>query len=126
MNLNSKIFLSGHRGMVGSSILRKLQEKGYKNIITTEKKEINLLNQTKIFKFLKKRKPDYVIIAAAKVGGILSNLKFKAEYIYQNTVIQSNLIHGSYLAGVKNLLLLEVPKFFAISFFQPKKTRGIS
>ena len=108
MNLNkrSKIFLAGHRGMVGSSILRYLKKKNYKNVITINKNKLDLLNQAKTEQFIKKIKPDFVIIAAAKVGGILANENFKADFIYQNLVIQTNIIHSSYIAGVKKLIFL--------------------
>jgi GDP-L-fucose synthase len=102
----SKIYLTGHKGMVGSAIYRKLINNGYKNIITSTRKELDLLNQSQTFKFLKKNKPDLVIIAAARVGGIMANIKFKSEFLYENLQIQNNLIHGSYLADIKNLLLL--------------------
>ena len=103
---NTKIFLAGHNGMVGSAILRKLHENGFNNIITQNRKKLDLLNQSKTFKFLKKNKPKFVIIAAARVGGIVANIKFKSQFFYENLQIQNNLIHGSYLAGVKNLFLL--------------------
>ena len=103
---NSKIFLAGHNGMVGSAILRKLKKKGYKKIIIADKKKLDLLNQNKVFKFLKKRKPELVIIAAARVGGILVNNNYKSKFIYENLQIQNNLIHGSYLAKIKNLFFL--------------------
>ncbi len=106
LNKNSKIFLAGHNGMVGSAILKKLKEKKFKKLILVSKKKLNLLNQKKVHEFLKKKKPDYVIIAAGKVGGILANSKDKAKFIYENLQIQNNLIHGSYLAKVKNLLFL--------------------
>ncbi len=92
--------------MVGSAIFNYFKKKGYKNLITVEKKELNLINQSKTQKYLEKIKPDFVIIAAAKVGGILANNKFKADFIYQNLMIQTNLIHSSFLAGVKNLIFL--------------------
>ena len=101
-----KIFLAGHNGMVGSSILKILKKKNYKNIITKEKKELNLLDQKKVFDFLKKKKPKNMIIAAAKVGGIYANNKFKSQFLYENLQIQSNLIHGAYISGVKNLIFL--------------------
>lgn len=101
-----KIFLAGHKGMVGSAILKKLKENGYVNIITRSKKQLDLLDQNKTFKFLKKNKPSFVIIAAARVGGIVANMKHKSEFFYENLQIQNNLIHGSYLSGVKNLFLL--------------------
>ena len=106
LSKNSKIFLAGHNGMVGSSILRYLKKKNYKKIIVKNRKQLDLLNQEKTEKFFKKVKPDFVIIAAAKVGGILSNDTFKGEYIYQNLTIQTNLIHSSFKVGVKKLIFL--------------------
>ena len=103
---NSKIFLAGHKGMVGSSILRYLRKKKYKKIYTVNKKKVDLLDQKKTEKYLKFVKPDCVIIAAAKVGGIIANKKNKAEFIYQNLMIQTNLIHSSYKCGVKKLIFL--------------------
>ncbi len=103
---NVKIFLTGHKGLVGSSIFRILKKRGYKNIITIDKKKLNLLDQSKVFKFLKRKKPDIVINAAGKVGGIFANEKYQAEFIYENSVVQSNIIHGSYLAGTKNIIFL--------------------
>ena len=101
-----KIFLAGHNGLVGSAIHRKLIKKNYKNIITIDKKKLNLLNQNKVLKFFKKKKPDIVIIAAAKVGGIYSNSMSGADYIYENLQIQNNLIYGSFKNNVKRLLFL--------------------
>ncbi len=106
MNKNSKIFLAGSSGLVGSSILEKLKSNGFNNIIVTRKKKINFTDQKKTFNFLKKIKPDYVIIASARVGGIVANQSFPADFIYDNLSIELNLIHGSYLSGVKNLLFL--------------------
>jgi len=103
---NSKIFLDGKKGMVGSSILRYLRKKKYKKIYTVNKKKVDLLDQKKTEKYLKFVKPDCVIIAAAKVGGIIANKKNKAEFIYQNLMIQTNLIHSSYKCGVKKLIFL--------------------
>jgi len=114
---NIKIFLAGHKGMVGSAIFNKLKKDGYKNIITVSKKKLNLLDQNKVEKFLKIKKPEIVIIAAAKVGGILANNSFKASFIYENITIQSNIIHGSYLSGVKNLI------FLGSSCIYPKKAK---
>ena len=102
----SKIFVAGHRGMVGSAIVRKLKKKGFSKIIFVEKKKLNLLEQSKVFKFLKVKKPDLIIIAAARVGGIQANSNFKQKFIYENLQIQNNLIHGSFLANVKNLIFL--------------------
>ncbi|MDC0436625.1 GDP-L-fucose synthase [Candidatus Pelagibacter sp.] len=106
INLKSKIYLAGHKGLVGSSILRKLRSSGYKNIIFKSRKQLDLKNQKKVLQFLKKNKPDFIFIAAAKVGGIYSNNNYKAEYIFDNLSIQSNLIHSAYLSGVKNLIFL--------------------
>ncbi len=106
ISLNSKIYIAGHNGLVGSAILRKLKKKGYKKIYTKTRKELDLTNQNKVFRYLKKIKPNFIFIAAAKVGGIYSNNKFKAEYIKENLAIQINLIHGAYLAGVKDLIFL--------------------
>ena len=106
INKKSKIFIAGHNGMVGSSLCRKFNENGFKNIITVEKKKTNLLDQKAVFKFLKKKKPDLVIIAAARAGGIYANSNYKAKFIYENLEIQNNLIHGSYLAGIKKLFFL--------------------
>ncbi len=106
LNKNSKIFLAGHSGMVGSSILRYFKKKGYKKIITQSRKKLNLLNQKSTYRFLKKIKPDFVIIAAAKVGGIYANDIYKGDFIYQNLMIQTNIIHSSYLVGVKKLIFL--------------------
>ena len=106
LNKKSKIFLAGHNGMVGSSILRLLKKKNYKKIFTKDHSSLDLLSQQKTINYLKSIKPDFVIIAAAKVGGILANKNYKAEFIYENIMIQSNLIHASFLAGVKKLILL--------------------
>lgn len=102
----SKIFLAGHKGLVGSSILKKLYDENFKNIITVDKKKLDLANQYKTEKFLKKTKPDVVIIAAAKVGGINANSKNQEEFLYQNLQIQNNLIMGSFRNKVKNLIFL--------------------
>ncbi len=103
---NDKIFVAGHNGLVGSAIVRKLKEKNYKNILVRDKKKLNLLNQAQVYKFLKKEKPKFVFIAAAKVGGILTNNQLRAQFIYENLAIQNNLIHGSYQAGIKDLIFL--------------------
>jgi GDP-L-fucose synthase len=106
INLNSKIYVAGHSGLVGSAILRRLKLKGYKNIITKSRKELDLKNKEKVFQYLKKIKPDFIFIAAAKVGGIYANNNFKADFIYDNLSIQLNLIHGAFLSGVKDLIFL--------------------
>ena len=119
----SKIFIAGHRGMVGSAIYRKLQSNGYKKIFIKNKKKLNLLDQKKTFYFLKKLKPDLVIIAAARVGGINANLKSKDKFLYENLQIQNNLIHGSYIAGVKNLFFLGSSCIYPSKCKQPMKEK---
>ena len=99
------IFIAGHKGMVGSAILRSLKKKSFK-IFVINKSKLNLLNQKKVFNYLKKKKPDYVIMAAAVVGGIQANNLYKSKFLYENLQIQNNIIHGAYLAGIKNLLFL--------------------
>ncbi len=106
LNKKSKIFLAGHSGMVGNSILNFFKKKNYQNIIIQNHSKLDLLDQKKTEKYLKKIKPDFVIIAAAKVGGILANKKYKADFIYQNLMIQTNIIHSSLEAGVKKLIFL--------------------
>ena len=112
-----KVFLAGHKGLVGSAIFRKLVEKKYKNIITIDKKKLNLLNQEHVFKFIKKKKPNIVIIAAAKVGGVYHNNIHGADFIYENLQIQNNLIHASYKNKVKKLI------FLGSSCIYPKKSK---
>ena len=106
INKKSKIYIAGHNGLVGSAILRKFKSQKYSNLIYRTRKQLDLTNQSKVFSFLKKKKPDAVIIAAAKVGGIQANNTAKANFIYENLSIQNNLIHGSFKAGVKNLIFL--------------------
>ena len=106
MKKDSKIFIAGHRGMVGSAILRKLTSEGYTNIITKSKKELDLTNQFQVNHFFHFERPEYVFIAAAKVGGIKANNDYKADFIYQNLMIQTNIINASYQTGVKKLLFL--------------------
>ncbi|WP_396143935.1 GDP-L-fucose synthase family protein [Flavobacterium sp.] len=106
MNHNSKIFVAGHRGMVGSAILNDLKSKGYTNIITRTSSELNLIDQDKVAAFFESEKPEYVFLAAAKVGGIVANNTYRADFIYENILIQSNVIHHSYKSGVKKLLFL--------------------
>ena len=114
INKNAKIFLAGHKGHLGSAIYKKLKKKGFKKIITINKKKLNLLDQKKVFSFLKNNKPKIVIIAAARVGGIYANNNNRAEFIYENLTIQNNLMHGSYINGIKNLI------FFGSSCIYPK------
>ena len=102
LSKNSLIFVAGHNGLVGSAIVRKLKLKGYKKILTVNKSKLNLKNQSKVLAFFKKHKPQFVFISAAKVGGIYSNNKYKAEFIYDNIIIQSNIINSAYECGTKN------------------------
>jgi len=106
INENSKIYVAGHTGLVGSSVLKILKQKGFKKIFFRKSAELDLRDQQKVFKYLKKIKPDGVIICAAKVGGIKANNELRGEFIYENLSIQNNLIHGSFLAGVKDLIFL--------------------
>lgn len=106
MNKQSKIYVAGHRGMVGSAIVRNLIDKGYTNIIGKTSKELNLMRQDEVEKFFEIEKPDYVFLAAAKVGGIHANNTYPAEFIYNNLMIESNIIHSAYKSGVKKLLFL--------------------
>jgi len=106
MDKNSKIYIAGHRGMVGSAIHRRLQNLGYLNFITRTSKELDLRNQAEVEAFFKAEKPDYVFLAAAKVGGIQANNVYRADFIYENMMIQSNVIHQSYVQGVKKLMFL--------------------
>ena len=106
MKLDSKIFLAGHKGLVGSSILRKLQNDGYKNIVVRTRQELDLMDFMSVKDFFFKEKPEYVFLAAARVGGIYANSTYIAEFIYQNLQIQNNVIHSSYLSGVTKLLFL--------------------
>jgi len=102
----AKIYVAGHRGMVGSAIVRKLQKEGFNNLLLRTSAELDLRNQQAVLDFMQHEKPDYVFVAAAKVGGILANNTYRAEFIYDNIMIQSNIIHASYLNGVKKLMFL--------------------
>lgn len=106
MELNSKIYIAGHRGMVGSAIMRNLQSKGYTNIVTRTSKEVDLRNSQAVSDFFATENPEYVFLAAAKVGGIQANNIYRADFIYENLMIQNNVIHNSYLNGVKKLMFL--------------------
>ena len=106
MNKNNKIYVAGHRGLVGSAIVKNLESKGYTNIITRTHKELDLINQKAVEEFFEKEKPEYVILAAAKVGGIVANNTYRADFIYENLQIQNNVIHQSYVHKVKKLLFL--------------------
>jgi len=106
MNKNSKIYIAGHRGMAGSALIRRLQKEGYNNIIYRTSKELDLRNQKAVEDFFKEAKPEYVFLAAAKVGGIHANSIYRAEFLYDNLTIQNNVIHNSYKTGVKKLMFL--------------------
>ena len=106
MKSNSKIYIAGHSGMVGSSIVRSLTEKGYHNLIFKRSNELDLTIQNDVLKFFSDEKPDYVFLAAAKVGGILANDKYGGQFIYENLMIQSNIINASHINNVKKLLFL--------------------
>ncbi len=106
MEKSAKIYVAGHRGMVGSAITRKLQQEGYNHIITRTSAELDLRNQQAVTDFFAAEKPEYVFLAAAKVGGIVANNTYRAEFLYDNLQIQNNIIHNAYLNGVKKLLFL--------------------
>jgi GDP-L-fucose synthase len=106
MKTNEKIYVAGHNGMVGSAIIRKLKAEGFHNIVTRTSSELNLVRQADTEAFFAAEKPDYVFLAAAKVGGIHANNEYRGEFIYQNTMIQNNVIHSAYLNGAKKLLFL--------------------
>jgi GDP-L-fucose synthase len=114
---NTKIFVSGHNGLVGSAVVRRLRNKGFKNLLTVSKKNLDLRDQKKVFSFFKKEKIEAVINAAATVGGILANNKFKADFIYNNLAIQNNIIHACYQNNVKTLI------FLGSSCIYPKKSK---
>ncbi len=106
MDKSAKIYVAGHRGMVGSAIVRKLEKEGYQHLIYRTSKELDLRNQVAVFDFFEQEKPEYVFLAAAKVGGIVANNTYRADFIYENLAIQNNVIHASYLNKVKKLQFL--------------------
>ena len=121
MNPSSKIFIAGHRGLVGSAIYRYLKLNGYTNLIRRTSKELDLRNQNAVVEFFKREKPQYVFLAAAKVGGIMANDKYRGEFIYDNIQIQNNIIHQSYIYGVKKLLFLGSSCIYPRNCHQPMK-----
>ena len=123
INLNSKIYVAGHNGLVGSAIVRQLKIKGYNNIIVASKKKLDLTNQLSVLKFLKKNKPNFIFLAAAKVGGVYSNNRYKADYLYENLAIQTNVINGAYLSGIKNLIFLGSSCIYPKNCKQPIKEK---
>jgi len=106
MNKDSKIYVAGHRGMVGSAILRRLRAGGYSNFVTRTHDELDLINQAAVTEFMSTERPDYVFLAAAKVGGIHANNVFRGDFIYQNLMVQANVIQAAYASGVERLLFL--------------------
>ena len=121
MNKNAKIYLAGHRGLVGSAIYENLRSKGYTNIVTRTHKELDLTNQLEVAKFFSAEKPEYVFLAAAKVGGIVANNVYRADFIYENMMIQNNVIHQSYITEVKKLLFLGSTCIYPKNASQPMK-----
>lgn len=121
MNKNDKIFVAGHRGLVGSAIVKNLTSKGYSNLITRTRKELNLTDTIAVKAFFEVEKPEYVFFAAAKVGGIVANNTYRGEFIYENLMIQNNVIHQSYLHGVKKLLFLGSTCIYPKECPQPMK-----
>jgi GDP-L-fucose synthase len=121
MRKNVRIYVAGHRGLVGSAILRKLRAEGYSNLLVRTHKELDLMRQAEVEAFFKTEKPEYVFLAAAKVGGILANNTYPAEFIYQNLLIQSHVIHNAYRAGVKKLLFLGSSCIYPRDCPQPMK-----
>ena len=121
INFNSKIYVAGHNGLVGGAILRELKKQGYKNLIFASRKQLDLTDQKNVFKFIKDKKPIFIFIAAAKVGGIYSNNKYKAEFIFNNLSIQTNIIHSSYLNKVKQLIFLGSSCIYPKNCKQPIK-----
>ena len=117
MNNNSKIFIAGHNGMVGSAIFRILKESGFHNIITFSSKELDLRNQQQVETMMHAEKPDIVVLAAAKVGGIHANNIYRAEFLYDNLMIQNNIIQSSYEVGVQKLLFLGSLPVCSFSYF---------
>ena len=106
INKNSRIYVAGHNGLVGSAIVRRLKFNNYKNILTVDRKYLDLSDQKKVYQFLKKNKPKAIIIAAARVGGIIANNKYRADFIYENLAIQNNIIHSAFLNKIKDLIFL--------------------
>ena len=123
INNKSKLFIAGHNGMVGSALVRKFKSEGYSNLILKTSKELDLRNQYQVYEFFKKEKPKYVIIAAAKVGGIHANNSLRGEFIYDNIMIQTNIIHSSYLFGVKKLIFLASSCIYPKIINQPIKEK---
>ncbi len=108
----TKIYVAGHRGLVGSAIVRRLEQEGCKNLVLRKHKELDLVDQSAVRLFFERERPEIVVLAAAKVGGILANFTYPGEFIYENLMIQSNIIHWSQKTGVQRLLFPAAPAFF--------------
>jgi GDP-L-fucose synthase len=119
MDKKAKIFVAGHRGMVGSAIVRNLESKGYSNILTRSRQELDLMDQASVRDFIVNEKPAYIYIAAAKVGGIQANNLYRADFLYQNLQIEANLIHAAHIAGVERLLFLGSSCIYPRDCLQP-------
>jgi GDP-L-fucose synthase len=121
MNKDSRIYVAGHKGLVGSSILRRLKSEEYTELMTRTHKELDLMNQADVGRFFEREKPEYVFLAAAKVGGILANHSYPAEFIYENLMVQTNVIHAAYKTGVRKLLFLGSSCIYPRECPQPMK-----
>lgn len=121
MDVHSKVYIAGHRGLVGSAVYRKLKNEGFANLAVSTSDELDLKNQEAVASFFDEKKPEYVVLAAAKVGGILANSSYPAEFIYDNIMIQANVIHQAYLSGVKKLLFLGSSCIYPKQAPQPMK-----
>jgi GDP-L-fucose synthase len=121
MKKNSKIYIAGHRGLVGSAIVKNLESKGYTNLIHRTHKDLDLLDSVAVASFFQTQKPEFVILAAAKVGGIVANNIYRADFIYENLQIQNNIIHQSYLHNVEKLLFLGSTCIYPKHSQQPMK-----
>lgn len=118
---DARIFVTGHRGMVGSALVRRLRHAGFDNLITRTRQELDLLDQAAVAAFLREARPDYIFIAAAKVGGIVANNTYRADFLYQNLQLECNLIHGAHLAGVQRLMFLGSSCIYPRDCAQPIK-----
>lgn len=121
MQPSAKIFVAGHRGMVGSAITRRLAQEGFTNVVTRTREELDLVDQRAVHDFLRREKPDFVFVAAARVGGIVANNTYRAEFIYENLMVQVNVIHGAHLAGVQHLMFLGSSCVYPRNCPQPMK-----
>ncbi len=121
MDKNANIYVAGHRGLVGSALMRRLEKSGYENIMTRTHKELDLLNQAAVHEFMQAEKPDYIFLAAAKVGGIHANNELRADFIYQNMVIETNIVHAAYEAGTGGLMFLGSSCIYPRDCPQPMK-----